>query len=54
MFYIEVKTSTGRPRADQIQFHNQLMTDGIIHGIARSPEDTLKIIDDELIGFGFE
>ncbi len=53
IFYLEVKTSTGRPRADQIQFHNQLMCDGIIHGIARSPEDALKIIDEELVGYGF-
>jgi len=30
------------------------MCDGIIHGIARSPEDALKIIDEELVGFGFE
>ena len=54
MFYIEVKTPTGRPRPDQIQFHNQLMADHIIHGIARSPEDALKIIDEGLVGYGFK
>ena len=54
MFYLEIKTPTGRPRPDQIQFHNQLMADHIIHGIARSPEDALKIIDNELVGFGFK
>jgi len=54
MFYLEIKNETGRPRADQIQFHNQLMCDHIIHGIARSPEDALKIIDEELVGYGFK
>lgn len=54
IFYLEIKTPTGRPRPDQIQFHNQLMTDHIIHGIARSPEDALKIIDEELVGYGFK
>ena len=54
IFYIEVKTPSGKPRHDQIQFHNQLMSDHIIHGIARSPEDALKIIDEELVGYGFE
>ena len=54
MFYLEVKTPTGRPRPDQIQFHNQLMSNHIIHGIARSTEDALKIIDEELVGYGFE
>ncbi len=53
IFYLEIKTPTGRPRPDQIQFHNQLMADHIIHGIARSPEDALKIIDEELVGYGF-
>ncbi|CAJ1186284.1 hypothetical protein CPEBRM1_ABPJDJAI_00876 [Companilactobacillus paralimentarius] len=54
IFYLEIKNKTGRPREDQIQFHNQLMCDHIIHGIARSPEDALKIIDEELVGYGFE
>ena len=54
IFYIEVKNKTGRPRPDQIQFHNQLMTDHIIHGIARSSADALKIINQELVGYGFD
>ncbi|USQ67934.1 VRR-NUC domain-containing protein [Companilactobacillus allii] len=53
MFYIEVKNATGRPREDQIKFHKKLMADHIIHGIARSPEDALKIINDELVGYGY-
>jgi len=31
-----------------------LTNHGIIHGIARSPEDALKIIDEELVGYGFK
>lgn len=54
VFYIEVKNKTGRARDDQIQFHYMLANHGIIHGIARSPEDALKIIDEELVGYGFK
>lgn len=52
-FYIEVKDYRGRPRPDQIKFHEMLTKYGVIHGIARSPEDALKIIDNELVGYGF-
>ena len=54
IFFIEVKKRTGRAREDQIQFHYMLTNHNIIHGIARSPEDALKIIDEELVGYGFE
>lgn len=54
VFYIEVKNRTGRAREDQKQFHYMLTNHGIIHGIARSPEDALKIIDEELVGYGFK
>lgn len=30
-----------------------LTRSGIIHGIARSPEDAVKIVKEELIGYGF-
>lgn len=53
IFFIEVKNATGRPRPDQIRFHNFLQKNKVIHGIARSPEDALKIIDKELIGHGY-
>ena len=53
VFYIEVKNEKGKPRADQIKFHDFLNRRGVIHGIARSPEDALKIIDEELVGYGF-
>lgn len=53
-FFIEVKTKTGRPRQDQIQFHHMLTSHGILHGIARSPEDAIKIVKEGLIGYGFK
>lgn len=54
IFFIECKNETGRPRADQIRFHNFLMKQHTIHGIARSPEDALKIINGGLVGYGFK
>lgn len=53
-FFIEVKTKTGRPRPAQIQFHKMLTSHSIIHGIARSVDDALKIIDYSLVGYGFK
>lgn len=54
VFYIEVKTSTGRPRKDQVRFHEFLAKRGVIHGIARSPADAVKIVDEGLVGYGFK
>ena len=54
VFYIEVKNEKGKPRADQIQFHNMLASHGIIHGICRSADDALKVVTDGLIGYGFD
>jgi hypothetical protein len=54
IFYIEVKTQRGRPRQDQIQFHRIFAeSQRIIHGIARSPEDAVKIVKEGLVGYGF-
>nr|DAF42005.1 MAG TPA: Nuclease [Caudoviricetes sp.] len=54
VFYIEVKTATGKPRLDQITFHKMLNRYGIIHGIARSANDAVKIVKEGLIGYGFQ
>lgn len=54
VFYLEIKNERGKPRPDQIRFHKALAKHGIIHGIARSVDDALKIIDEELVGYGFE
>lgn len=53
VFYIEVKNEKGKPRLDQIRFNKFLMSKNIICGIARSPEDALKIVNEELVGYGF-
>ena len=54
VFYLEIKNAKGKPRPDQIQFHKMLTKHRIIHGIARSVDDALKVIDEELIGYGFK
>lgn len=54
VFYIEVKNEKGKPRQDQIQFHHMLTQHGVIHGIARSAEDAVKIVRERLVGYGFE
>lgn len=54
VFYIEVKNERGKPRQDQIQFHQMLVQRGVIHGIARSAEDAVRIVRDGLVGYGFK
>ncbi|WP_338230978.1 VRR-NUC domain-containing protein [Lactiplantibacillus paraxiangfangensis] len=54
IFFIECKNETGRPRKDQVKFHEFLQRKRMIHGIARSPEDALNIINNNLVGYGFK
>lgn len=54
IFYIEVKNERGKPRQDQIQFHQILTQRNVIHGIARSAEDAVKIVSNGLVGYGFK
>lgn len=51
--FIEVKSKTGKPSEDQIRFHEFLASHGVIHGIARSVQDALMIVDGSLVGFGY-
>lgn len=53
-FFIEVKNETGKPREDQVKFHKMLTKHSIIHGLARSSEDAVKIVTRGLVGYGFE
>ena len=53
VFYLEIKNERGKPRADQVRFHEMLTKRGVIHGIARSPEDAIKIVEEGLVGYGF-
>lgn len=53
VFYIEVKNAKGRLRPDQIRFHKMLASHHIIHCCARNVDDTLKTIQQGLVGYGY-
>lgn len=53
LYFIEFKTATGRLKPEQINFHDQITPYGICHGVARSPEDALKIVKEGLVGYGY-
>lgn len=48
IFFIEVKTKTGRRRKDQVLFANGLRDKNVIYGVARSADEAVKIVRDEL------
>ena len=48
IFFIEVKTKTGRRRKDQVIFANGLRDKQCIYGVARSAEEAVMIVRDEL------
>ena len=48
IFFIEVKTETGRRRKDQVSFANGLRDKNVIYGVARSAEEAVTIVRDEL------
>lgn len=48
VFFIEVKTETGRRRKDQVVFANGLRDKNVIYGVARSAEEAVKIVRNEL------
>ena len=45
MFFIEVKTPTGRASKDQLHFLEQMDRYPVITGIARSADEALEIIE---------
>ena len=47
IFFIEVKTKTGRRRKDQVAFANGLKDKHVIYGVARSADEAVKIVQDE-------
>lgn len=53
IFFLKIKNAKGHPRKDQIRFHRFLTKHGVIHGIAKSVDDALKIIDESLVGYGY-
>jgi len=48
IFFIEVKTKTGKRRKDQVLFANGLRDKNVIYGVARSAKEAVKIVKDEL------
>ena len=48
IFFLEVKTETGRRRKDQVAFANGLCDKNVIYGVARSAEEAVTIVRDEL------
>lgn len=50
--FVETKTPVGRPTKEQIQFIENMRKLGCAAGIARSPEDALKIITMEVEDHG--
>lgn len=48
IFFIEVKTATGRRRPDQVIFANGLRDKCAIYGVARSAEEAVTIVKNEL------
>lgn len=48
IFFLEVKTPVGRRRKDQVAFANGLKNKNVIYGVARSAEEAVTIVRDEL------
>ena len=48
IFFIEVKTAIGKRRKDQVNFANGLLNKNVIYGVARSAEQAVAIVRDEL------
>jgi phage protein len=53
VFFIEVKAPKGRISPAQQMYHLDLMHNHVIHGIARSVEDAVKIVSEGLVGYGY-
>lgn len=48
IYFIEVKTPKGKRRVDQVRFANSLRNKQAIYGVARSSEEAVTIVRDEL------
>ena len=48
LFFIEVKTAVGYRRKDQVDFANGLRDKNVIYGVARTAEEAVKIVKNEL------
>nr|DAF07546.1 MAG TPA: Nuclease [Caudoviricetes sp.] len=48
IYFIEVKTPIGQRRKDQVDFADGLRDKNVIYGVARSANEAVKIVRDEL------
>lgn len=48
VFFIEVKTPVGHRRKDQVNFASGLKNKNVIYGVARSANEAVSIVRDEL------
>jgi len=48
IFFIEVKTPKGKRRADQVRFAKNLRDKCAIYGVARSADEAVTIVKNEL------
>lgn len=48
IYFIEVKTKTGRRRKDQVDFANFLRDKNVIYCVARSADEAVTVVRDEL------
>ena len=48
VFFIEVKTATGKRRKDQVAFANGLRDKNVIYGVCRSADEAVTIVKNEL------
>ena len=48
IYFIEVKTPKGKRRADQVRFAKNLRDKCAIYGVARSADEAVKIVKNEL------
>lgn len=52
---IEVKNQNGKLRDTQKQFSQTVLKPNhVIHGVARSVDDAVKIVEEELVGYGYQ
>lgn len=53
IFFLEVKTLKGRISDNQKIYHDKLLTRNVIHGVARTIEEGIKIVEEGLVGHGY-
>lgn len=48
IYFLEVKTATGKRRPDQVRFANGLCDKHVIYGVVRSAKEAVTIVRDEI------